>query len=1029
MVRIIVALVVLVSTLLASDLALALDPTRNLKQLQHTAWTIEGGMPGGVRAITQTPDGYLWLGAINGLYRFDGVRAERFALQPSGMIFALAATRGGDLWIGTVAGVSRLSHGALTTYTVPGLAPTGIRLMAVGPEDSVWIATDSQVARFDGRSWHVMQSDWGSSGTWWKQPGGIWGLAVARDGVVWAKNVLATYYLRPGATRFERAEGYGGGIVNFSRGADGRLWTADATSHRFYPLPDLGTGAPPPPKLATPAPPGVIGWTMLDRDGALWCANSITGGLYRMRSISGADPGAEELTSRDGLSGQTPDALFEDRERDVWVATDNGLDRFSPANVVSETTIPIRGQRTDIIASDRAVYIASGWRSALPKAAEERVFRIGVAGVPEALPFEVGNIDALNTTASGALLIGAGSKLLRFEGHRVENVALPPQARGATVVSAADNGKEFWVSLEGRGIFRRVGAVWNKLVVPGASDDAPLRVRADQQGALWLLSVEPKNTTVYRYAGGQIAAYRPSNGPRVGSLLSFTPEPDGVLFGGENGVARFDGRSFHTISVSQAPFLDWTLGIVSDGLGGVWFSTPAGIVRTPRADLKRAFRHSGFVPNHQLFDARDGLRASPPTDQFGGIAARGPDGRLWFITAEGIAWIDPRHFYRNLVPPPVVIRSLVANGRSMDPAPGLTLTAGTSNLQIDYTALSLQNPERVRFHYRLSGVDKAWTDAGARREAFYTRLGPGRYRFQVTAANNDGVWNDRGASLDFVIPPTFVQSDWFLLLCGAVAALVLWALYILRMRQLAISIQNRLEERVAERERIARELHDTLLQGVQGLILRFQAIMDGLPSGQPAKAQLNAVLERADEVLATGRDHVSHLRTALGADDLVDALIRAAEVTPHAPDIEILINSEGEARDLHPIVIEEVSAIGREAIANALQHARAKQVDVVISYDRHGLTLRICDDGIGIGSSIINAGGRVGHFGLIGMRERAKKIGGQLTLASRPGGGTDVTLRVPARAAFAAPVFEPSVLRWFRGRFAMSRRSQYRGPR
>jgi signal transduction histidine kinase/ligand-binding sensor domain-containing protein len=1030
MARLIIVLAVLIWALSAPGPARALDPTRGLKQLQHTAWTIEGGMPGSIRAIAQTPDGYLWLGAVGGLYRFDGVRAERFAIQPAGMIYAMAATSGGDLWIGTAAGLFRLSHGVLTRFTVPGLATASVRLMVIGRDDQVWIATDSQVARFDGRGWQVMQSDWGSSGSWWKTPGGVWGLAVARDGVVWAKNVLATYYLRPGATRFVQAEGYGGGIVNFSRGADGRLWTADTASHRFYVLPDLRAGVPPPPpRLGAPAPAGVLGWTMLDRDGALWCANSITGGLYRMRSISGAGSGAEMFTSQDGLSGGTPDALLEDREGDVWVATDNGLDRFSPANVVTETSIPIRGQRTDIAASDRALYIASGWRLALPKAAAEHVFRVGPDGAPRALPFDLGNIDSFNTTASGALLIGSGPKLMRVDGDKLRSVALPPEAAGATAVSAADNGKELWVCLEGRGVFRRVGGVWSKVLLPGASDATPLRVRLDQQGAFWILAIEPENTTVYRMAGGQLAVFRGSSGPRVGSLYAFAAEPDGALFGGEDGVARFDGRSFQTLSTSRAPYLAWTLGIVSDGRGGVWFTTPVGIVRTPTTDLERAFQDGGFAPGHQMFDARDGLRASPPTDQFGGLAARGPDGRLWFVTGEAIAWIDPRRFYRNLVPPPVAIRSLAANGRTLDPAPGLRLAAGTSDLQIDYTALSLQNPQRVRFRYRLTGVDKGWTDAGARREAFYTRLEPGRYRFQVIAANNDGVWNDEGASLAFVIPPTFVQSDWFLLLCAAVAALVLWALYLLRMRQLAASIQSRLEERIAERERIARELHDTLLQGVQGLILRFQAIMDGLPAGQAAKAQLNAVLERADDVLAAGRDRVSHLRAASGVDDLVEALIRAAEMAPRAPDTEIRITTEGEPRDLHPIVTEEVSAIGREAIVNALKHANARHIDVVIAYDRHGLALRIADDGVGIVSSILDAGGRAGHFGLIGMRERARKIGGQLALASRDGTGTAVTLRVAAHAAFVAPAAEPAALRWLRDRWARLRGPRFRGPR
>ena len=370
----------------------------------------------------------------------------------------------------------------------------------------------------------------------------------------------------------------------------------------------------------------------------------------------------------------------------------------------------------------------------------------------------------------------------------------------------------------------------------------------------------------------------------------------------------------------------------------------------------------------------------------------------------------------------MLVRSLSSGGRVFDASSSLKLPPGTANLQIDYTALSLQNPDRVRFRYRLEGIDKTWIEAGRRRQAFYTRLGPGRYRFRVIAANNDGVWNNAGAALDFIVPPTFVQSGWFLLLCALVVALVLWALYTFRMRQVAARIQSRLEERVAERERIARELHDTLLQGVQGLILRFQAIMDGLPAGQPARSQLDAVLERADEILAAGRDQVSHLRTAPGADDLVESLIRAAEVTPHAPEIELSITSEGTARGLHPIVTEEVSAIGQEAIINALKHAHAKRIDVVISYNLHGLALRICDDGVGISASVLDAGEKDGHFGLIGMRERAKKIGGQLTITSRPGAGADLVVRVAARAAFATPFFESSALRWLRDRMASLRR-------
>lgn len=1019
LVRKVLTLAVLVAALLAPVESRALDPARTLNQLRHTAWTIRDGIPASIFALAQTPDGYLWLGSISGLYRFDGVHAEAVPSQDA--VYGLAVTDTGDLWIGSH-GVSRLSHGVVTRVVVPSLSRAEIRIMAAGRGGQVWVAnTDGQVAGFDGRTWRVIPTDWGGSGASFQQPGGVWGLAVARDGVVWAKNVLALYYLRPGATRFVKANGYGGSIVNFARGPDGRLWTADATTKRFYALPDLGSGPPPPPGPGAPVPPGVLGWIQLDHDGALWCANAVTLGLHHMRSIASAGGGAEAFTTANGLSGDIPDALLEDREGDIWVGTDSGLDRFAPANVVTQPGMPMRGQRRDITASDRAVYVATGRGVALPNSPQEQVFQIVPGSEPRALRYGFGNIDTFGVTPTGGLLVGSGASLRLVDGKGVTTVALPAQAHGDSLHSAADNGEELGVSLDRQGVFRRRGGVWSRVAAPDAPDGAPPGIRADRDGAFWLIY---DDGSIRRLTGGGIDTYGSSSGPDIGRVIAFTSGASGVLLGGQFGVSRFDGHAFHKLDSTRLPFLSWTLGIVSDGVGGTWFSTIRGIVRVSTSDLDQALADPRRALDYRLFDARDGMVAGPATDQFGGNAVRAPDGRLGFLSNGGLLWIDPQHLYRNAIPPPVLVRSLTSGGRVLDAANGLKLPPGTANLQIDYTALSLQNPERVRFRYRLEGIDKTWIDAGGRRQAFYTRLGPGHYRFRVIAANNDGVWNNSGATLDFVIPPTFIQSGWFLLLCAIAAALALWALYTLRVRQVAASIQSRLEERVAERERIARDLHDTLLQGVQGLILRFQAIMDGLPVGQPARTQLDAVLRRADEVLAAGRDQVSHLRTASGADDLVESLIRAADVTPHAPGTEIGITAEGAARDLHPIVTEEVSAIGQEAIINALKHAHAKRIDVVISYDRHGLALRIRDDGVGIVSSILDAGEKDGHFGLIGMRERAKKIGGQLTISSRPEAGADVVLRVPSRAAFATPLFEPSALRWLRGRMPSFRRRE-----
>jgi signal transduction histidine kinase len=325
----------------------------------------------------------------------------------------------------------------------------------------------------------------------------------------------------------------------------------------------------------------------------------------------------------------------------------------------------------------------------------------------------------------------------------------------------------------------------------------------------------------------------------------------------------------------------------------------------------------------------------------------------------------------------------------------------TNSLQIEYSAGSLTIPERVRFRHKLDGLDSDWQDAGTRREALYTNLGPGRYTFRVAAANNDGVWNEAGASIAFTIPPAFYQTRWFYALCALGCLGLLAALYRARVRQIASQVRGRLEERLAERERIARELHDTLLQGMQGLIWRFQAAADRIPSGEPARQLLEQSLDRADKLLGESRDKVKDLRPAAGdAAELADALAAEGEQFAQLHPAEFRVSAHGTRRSLHPIVREEGFLIGREALGNAFAHARAARIEAEVTYDDTALHIRVRDNGQGIDTAVLNAGGRAGHFGLIGMRERAKKLGAQLEVWSKPGNGTEVDLRVPAKVAY-----------------------------
>jgi signal transduction histidine kinase len=415
-----------------------------------------------------------------------------------------------------------------------------------------------------------------------------------------------------------------------------------------------------------------------------------------------------------------------------------------------------------------------------------------------------------------------------------------------------------------------------------------------------------------------------------------------------------------------------------------------------------AIRHSEpGAFRYELIDSRDGLPGAPYGAIYGSTAATGLDDRVWFTTGGGLVWIDPNNLYHNALPPPVSIRTLITNDITYKAPNSLSLVAGTSKAEIDYTALSLSMPARLRFRYKLDGVDDGWVEAGNRRQAFYTGLTPGQYRFQVLAANNDGVWNNQGAALTFSIPPTFLQSRLFQALCLGALIAVLWVAYQARLRQISARLKSQLEARLSERERIARELHDTLLQGFQGLMLRFQSVADTIPAEQPARILIEEVMTRADEVLAEGRDRVRDLRHGEASDDLPQALREVAKNVAYGNAVNFRVIIEGTPRTLHPVICDELIRLSSEAILNAFRHAQAENIEVNLIYHRSRLQISIRDDGIGMDQKVIELGGRHGHFGLAGMRERAARIKAEFTLSSRARTGTEIEVLVPAALAYA----------------------------
>jgi signal transduction histidine kinase len=475
-------------------------------------------------------------------------------------------------------------------------------------------------------------------------------------------------------------------------------------------------------------------------------------------------------------------------------------------------------------------------------------------------------------------------------------------------------------------------------------------------------------------------------------------EPDGSVWGTTlDEVARWKDGTRKNLSTRNGLPCDGIFALTQDIHGSLWLYSSCGLIAIEKSQLDSWWQQPDQVVKFKLFDAFDGVQ--PGLTPLKPQATRSPDGRLWFVNGQTLQVLDPEHIQENPIPPPVQVEEVIADRKSYSPLKNLRLPPLTRDLEIEYTGLSFAAPQKVRFRYKLEGRDAGWQEAGTRRQAFYTDLRPGKYRFHVIACNNDGVWNEAGATLDFSVAAAWYQTNWFRFLCAVSGVLFVWGLYRLRVRQIAKAIGTRFDERLAERTRIARDLHDTFLQTIQASKLVADDALD--PSADPSRVyhaveKLSAWLEQA---MREGRAALNSLRTSTTErNDLAEAFRQATENGQIRGSTEAALSVVGDARDMHPIVRDEVYRIGFEAIRNAFLHSQASRLEVELQYG-HDLTLRVRDNGIGIEPTVANQG-KDGHFGIRGMRERAARLGAQFTIVSSPTSGTEMTVVVPGRIVF-----------------------------
>ena len=983
--------------LLAAAPVHALDPNKRITQYVHTAWrTQDGSLPAGMFSITQTSDGFLWFLSLSGdVYRFDGVRFLSWRLpagvsnRPIGKIFA---DHEGGLWV-VADELVHLKDGVVTShFELKGLQQ--FQIISQDPDGSLWVAlrasdaplchvTDRAVKCF-GEADGIPIFDVNSLLADGK--GGFW-LGGPTALVHWHGGVSETYPI--GAPKSGR-----GDIMGLALATDGSLWVGIGEGQGLG-LAQLKDGAFKP--FVTPTFDGSrlsVTSLMFDRDGNLWVGTDAKG-LFRIYGNT-----VEHYGHAEGLSGDSVWALFEDREGIVWAGSTSGIDSFRDPRIV--TFSALEGLGKDLAAGilagrDGTIWVANN-------GSLDRIKNGTVSSIRRSDGLPGDQVTSSLEDHAGNMWVGVDDGLYLFKDGRFRRIPEPNiQPLGMVVGMTEDIDGNVWAECASnpRKLVRirdfQVREVFPASQVPTGHNLAP-----DPHGGIWIDTLQGDMALL---RNGILETKVPLNRGDSPLHRQIVAEADGsILAGTENGLVGLRMGKVQRMTTKNGLPCDFIITFIEDKEKRWWLYTRCGVVEFSDSELQRWWANPDAIVQNRVYDTFDG--AQPNIGSFN-ASANTSDGRVWFSSGVVVQMVDPSKLSAKALPAATYIESVAVDRKEIAAADNLKISPHPRELQIDYTSPTFAIPQKVKFRYRLDNYDRDWHDAGTRRQAFYTDLPPGKYSFRVMACNTDGVWNDSAAKLDFSVAPAYYQTNWFLALCAVFFMAFAWAAYQLRLRYLHNQFEMTLEARVGERTRIARDLHDTLLQSFHGLLFRFQAARNLLPK-RPEEAieALDGALIRAEQALEEGRHSIQELRPGLSAEsDLGQMLIATGQElasSKHAEDgsprFKVIV--EGERRGLAPVIQEEIIRIARELLRNAFKHARAHQIEAEIRYDSDVFRLVVRDDGKGINPKILKDGGRPGHWGLLGVHERARGIGARLEFWSEAEVGTEVRLTLPAAMAY-----------------------------
>jgi ligand-binding sensor domain-containing protein/signal transduction histidine kinase len=999
-----------IALLCLANVAFGLDSTRKISQHLHDKWGEDKGFIGGkIYAISQSADGYLWIGTERGLVRFDG---SNFTLiqrplpnsPPIGPVRGLVTDARGTLWI-------RLEGPRMLLYHDGKFEDPCARL------DLQDIAFTSAVSDYEGRvilsglgdrTWRYEDGRMETIANAEEIPGNVISLAATRDQSIW----FGTQY--NGLVRLSQghiskvAQELKDSKINALLPADtGGLWIGTDNGIQLWEGDALAT-------LHLPSSLQRLQILAMarDNDANVWIGTNH--GIMRI-----TPSGAVSLDQLNPKPGFEVTAAYQDLDGDIWFGGSRGIERLR--NGVFTTYSTSEGLPSNGIGSVEADSTGRIWFAPLSGGLywmrEGQVGHITLDGLQHDVVYSISSSDGevcVGRQRGGlTVLSGKGDSFTARTYTQVDGLA-----QNSVYSVHRNRDGTIWAGTVSAGVSRLKGGKFTNYSESGGLPSNTVNSIVEGfDGTTWLAT--PSGLASFAnghwtdhtaFANGHSTNHTASDGHPPSTIRTIFEDTKHVLW-----ILTSDGVAYMSSGKIEIPvrlpeaLREQIFGVAEDGMGSLWFATSDHVLRVNRDRLLSGSLTDTDVQSYGIDDGLQGVESEGRDRTV--IADR--QGRIWISRKSGLSVADPIVISNNSVPVAVRIESMSAGGSQVDAQNPITVPSGIQSITFNYGSTNLAAQERIRFRYKLDGSDQGWSDTVASRQVVYKNLGHGAYLFRIVASNSAGLWNGPETSVPFVIEPAFWETWWFRVACLAGGCLTIFAIYRLRIHQLTNRLNAGFQERLTERTRIAQELHDTLLQGVLSASLQLDVAEDQLPEDSPTKPILKRVLQLLARVTEEGRNALRGLRTTeWDNQSLETAFSRLRQEIPLDGKTDYRVIVDSVTRPIRPLIRDEVYRIGREALLNAFMHAHANRIEVEVEYASRQLRVLVRDDGRGIDPQVLYSGCE-GHWGLVGIRERSKRIGANLRLRSRVGAGTEVDLTVPGSIAFEKGPTEP-LSQWFR---------------